>query len=91
MSAKVNFLAPVRQTGEAETEAMIVAPRPAVVEREKGNVVFVVRGDKVAETPVMIGVTIGDSVEIKQGVLAGVTVVLNPPAELKSGTRVVVE
>lgn len=91
MSAKVNFLAPVRQTGEAEAESMIVAPRAAVTGREKGNVVFVVRGDKVAETSVVTGVTIGDSVEIKQGVPAGVTVVLDPPAELKSGTRVVVE
>ena len=91
MSAKVNFLAPIRQEGEAEAEAMIVAPRAAVTERGKENVVFVVRGDIVAETPVMIGVNIGDSVEIKQGVSAGATVVLNPPAELKSGARIVVK
>ncbi|MBI5119159.1 efflux RND transporter periplasmic adaptor subunit [Candidatus Poribacteria bacterium] len=90
MSAKVNFLAPVRHEGEAEAEAMIVAPKAAVTEREKGSVVFVVRGDTVAETPVVTGGSIGDSVEIKGGVSAGEAVVLNPSSDLKSGAKIVI-
>jgi RND family efflux transporter MFP subunit len=91
MSAKVNFLAPIHQEGEAALEALTVAPKAAIVEREKGKAVFVVRENTVAETPVVTGVSVGDSVEIKSGVTAGEQVVLNPPPELKSGAKVVIE
>ncbi len=91
MSAKVNFLAPIQRGGETHAEAVTVTPKAAVIERGKGKALFVIRGDRVAETPVTMGMSVGDSVEITGGVSAGDKVVLNPPPELKSGAKVKIE
>ena len=53
-----------------------------------GTVVFVVRGEKVAEMPVETGAKMGDLVEIRSGPQAGEKVVLRPSAKLHDGTAV---
>jgi multidrug efflux pump subunit AcrA (membrane-fusion protein) len=45
-------------------------------------------GDRVAETPVVIGSRIGDMVEVKSGVKAGDKIALKPLEKLKDGTRI---
>jgi RND family efflux transporter MFP subunit len=69
MSAKVAFLE--RPVGPGEGKPHIALPPSAVVTRDGKSVVFVVRGDRVAQTPVVLGVRVGDLVEVVSGVKAG--------------------
>jgi multidrug efflux pump subunit AcrA (membrane-fusion protein) len=59
--------------------------------RKNGKVVFVVKEDKVAETPVTLGSPMGDMVEVLGGVNVGDRVVLNPPDGLKNGSKIKIE
>ncbi len=88
MSAKVAFLSrPV--TGE-EKRPRIAVHQSAVVNR-KSKAVFLVKGDSVVETPVTLGATIGDMVEVLQGVKVGDVVVLSPSDHLKNGSKIKTE
>jgi HlyD family secretion protein len=91
MAVKVTFLRP-------ETEESVQTPRPAglapnaAVRHENGNdVVFVVHGDTVERRAVKTGGPDGDRIEILAGLQPGDRVVLNPPATLKDGAKVVVK
>jgi RND family efflux transporter MFP subunit len=89
MSAKVAFLSrPV--TGE-EKKPRIALHQSAVVNRKNLKAVFLVKGNKVVETPVSLGGPIGDMVEVLQGVKVGDQVVLNPSDRLKNGSKIKTE
>jgi RND family efflux transporter MFP subunit len=89
MSAKVSFLSrPV--TGE-EKKPRIALHQSAVVNRKNLKAVFLVKGNKVVETPVTLGGQIGDMVEVLQGVKVGNQVVLNPSEGLKDGSKIRIE
>ncbi len=89
MSAKVAFLSrPV--TGE-EKKPRIALHQSAVVNRKNLKAVFLVKGNKVVETPVSLGGPIGDMVEVLQGVKVGDQVVLNPSDRLKDGSKIRIE
>jgi multidrug efflux pump subunit AcrA (membrane-fusion protein) len=89
MSAKVAFLSrPV--TGE-EKKPRIALNQSAVVNRKNLKAVFLVKGDRVVETPVSLGGPIGDMVEVLQGVKVGDQVVLNHSGRLKNGSKIRIE
>jgi len=89
MSAKVAFLSrPV--TGD-EKRPRIALSQAALVNRKNQKEVFVVKGDRVVETPVSLGSPMGDMVEVLGGVKVGERVVLNPPDRLKNGSKIKVE
>jgi hypothetical protein len=54
-------------------------------------VAFVFRGEFVERRAVSTAGVDGDRVEVRAGLQPGDRVVLNPPAELADGTRVVVQ
>ena len=86
MSAKVSFLS---QDVTPEQQKPLVAVHPdALVIRDAGSIVLVVRDGKLVEVPVMRGATIGDVVAITGSVKSGEKVVLKPAPDLKSGTLV---
>ena len=86
MSAKVSFLS---QDVTPEQQKPLVAVHPdALVTRDAGSIVLVVRDGKLVEVPVMRGATIGDVVAITGSVKSGEKVVLKPAPDLKSGTLV---
>jgi RND family efflux transporter MFP subunit len=89
MSAKVAFLA--RMAKPDEQKARTALHRTSLVDRKDKKVVFVVKEDRVVETPVNLGSPMGDMVEVLGGVKAGDRVVLNPPARLKSGSKIKIE
>jgi RND family efflux transporter MFP subunit len=74
------------------------APRPtvrvpadAVVEREGGDVAFVVAGEdgnRAERRALKLGRPLGDGREVLSGLSAGETVVLDPPAELQDGGKI---
>jgi len=89
MSAKVAFLS--RPVGKGERRPAVTVNPSAVVERKGRMVVFLVAGDRVKETPVVLGARIGDQVRIESGLKGGDRVVAGPAGNLRDGARIKVE
>jgi RND family efflux transporter MFP subunit len=85
MSAKVMFLA-----GDARLQAapLVIVPKKAIVARGAENAVWVVRGGAAHRVAVTTGRELQDGIEIRSGLHGGELVILEPPANLKSGSRV---
>ncbi len=88
MSAKVTFLSDNSNAAEAGSPPLLTAPTSAIVQRSGAPAVFIVRDGKATETPVQTGRVIGNRTEILQGISQGDQVVLNPGADLSTGTSV---
>ena len=86
MSAKAAFLS--KEVSDAERAARPAVNPAAIAIRNGRNVVFVVKGGKVAEVPIEVGAKIGDLVEILRGPQPGEKVVLRPPEKLHDGVLV---
>jgi RND family efflux transporter MFP subunit len=86
MSAKVAFLS--RPVKDEELKPKTTVSAGAVSVRDGNNVVFLVEGDKIVETPVTLGEKIGQVVEVTAGVEAGTRVVMNPSPKLKDGMKI---
>lgn len=85
MSAKVAFLS---KAVPADEKKAVTAVQPAAVtERDGKKVLFVIKDDKLQQTPITAGRKIGELLEV-HGVKAGDKVVLNPDAKLKDGIQV---
>ncbi len=86
MSAKVGFLSRA-VTPEEQMPKTAINPA-ALVSRNGKQTVFVVKGDRVVETPVTVGAKLGEMVEVLSGVKAGEKVAMNPPKNLKDGSKI---
>lgn len=89
MSAKVAFLSRLVKTEEEKPRTAL--NQTALVNRKDRKTAFLVKGDRVVETPVSLGRPMGDMVEILEGVKAGDRVVLNPSSKLRDGSRIKIE
>ncbi|HTR82724.1 MAG TPA: efflux RND transporter periplasmic adaptor subunit [Bacteroidota bacterium] len=90
MSAKVIFLTKELDKSQENSSPKISVPGSAVTTRDGNKVVFVLQGETVQEVPVVVGESIGNSVEIKQGLTVGQKVVLAPTDKLSSGSKITV-
>ncbi len=86
MSAKVAFLS--REVKEDEQRPRIALNPSAIADNNGKKSVFLIKGNKVAETPVTAGEKLGDMVEILSGVKPGDRVVLRPMDKMKDGMRI---
>jgi len=86
MSAKVAFLS--REVNRDEQEPRLAVPQKALKLRNGNTTAFLVRGSKVEEVRVSTGSKLGDFVEINDGLKAGEKVVINPPNNLRNGSRI---
>ncbi len=86
MSAKVAFLS--REVKPDEEKARTALTPSAILTRGGKSTVFIIRGNKVIESPVITGENIGDMVEILQGLKPGDTVVLEPIEKMKDGAKI---
>lgn len=86
MSARVAFLSKV--VGDDERKPLLAVNRSAVVSRDGRRAVFVVRGNRVEETPLRTGREFGEMVEVLEGVQQGDRIVLNPPRGLRDGAKI---
>ncbi len=84
MSGDVNIV------GRVVNEALLV-PTTAVVTEQDRSVVWVVQDGRVVKQPVEIGARDAERVHLRNGVSVGTLVVINPPANLKEGRRVIVK
>jgi len=88
MSAKVTFLNKAASSTMTTGAKKIVVSPAAIVARGEQKVAFVVRDGSVTETPVEIAGTLGSMLEVRSGLNEGNQVVLNPPENMKTGTKV---
>jgi HlyD family secretion protein len=86
MSAKVAFLE--RPVGPGEGKPRIAIAPSTVVTRDGKSVVFLLKGDRVLQTPVTLGARIGDLVEVASGVKAGERIATKPLEKLHDQSRV---
>jgi HlyD family secretion protein len=85
MSAKVAFQSIVTQAAAAP---MVLVPKKAIVTDGSANSVWVVRGDTIRQTPIVVGREFQDGVEVRQGLSGGETVIVVPAPTLKDGQEV---
>jgi RND family efflux transporter MFP subunit len=86
MSARVAFLS--RQIKDEEKMPHPALNPSAIQKGIRGAVVFLIKADKVVETPVKTGEQLGDMIEIISGVNPGDRVVLKPLEKIRDGVRV---
>jgi RND family efflux transporter MFP subunit len=91
MGANVSFLEQAAPAAQQAPPRGVRVPAAAIVERDGKDVAFAVADDgKRAELrEVETGRTLGDDRQVTSGLSAGDSVVLDPPAELQDGDRVV--
>lgn len=86
MSAKVAFLE--RPVTAAEQRPKTAVTPAAVRNKEGKRVVYLVKGDRLVETPVTLGDKIGDQVEVLAGIRPGDKVAVKPQEKLKDGAKI---
>jgi hypothetical protein len=87
MSAKITFLAPGTVISEASSRAVLTVPANAVAARNGRAVVFQMKDDRAVEVSVVTGETLGNQVEIKQGLKEGDKVVAKVDDRIKPGAK----
>jgi len=87
MGVRVSFLA-AKAKADAKPVPGTLLPPEAVVERDGAQVVFVVHENRAEQRAVKLGGDVGKFRLATEGVKAGETVVVSPPAELKQGSTV---
>jgi len=88
MSAKVTFMNKASSENISNGAKKIIVSPAAIMTRDDRKVVFVVRDNSVMETPVEIGEMVGNMLEVRTGLAEGNQVVLSPPENLQTGTKV---
>ncbi len=89
MGIKVAFLG--SETTAATSEPPVTIPNGAVRTDAGSRIVFVVSGgDRAERRAVRVGAAREDRVEVLSGLAPGERIVLDPPASLKDGARIVV-
>jgi len=98
MGVRVSFLeaAPAAAAAAAAPAAAAAAPKgvrvpaAAIIEREGKTVAFVVKDDQHVELrEVTAGTALNTDRQVSRGLSAGEVVVVDPPAELRDGSKVV--
>jgi RND family efflux transporter MFP subunit len=87
MSAKITFLAPGAAVTETSNRPVLTVPAGAVAARNGRAVVFQMQDDRAVEVPVVTGQTLGNQVEIKQGLKEGDKVVAKVDDRIKPGAK----
>ena len=86
MSAKVAFLE--RSVTLEEQKPKTALNSNAIMMNNNTRFVFLINENRVYKTPLTTGSQIGDLIEVLEGVKSGDKVVVNPPNNLRHGTRV---
>jgi len=87
MGVRVSFLEKAVPKQQQQKPG-VLAPSAAIVQRDGGDVAFVVDGERVQKHALQLGRTLGDDREVLSGLAAGDQVVLDPPEKLADGAKV---
>ena len=88
MGVRVSFLEKARPAQEDAPPPGVLVPGAAVVERDGAQVAFVVADGRATRREVRVGRTLGDDLEVTDGLAGGDTVVVGPPQALADGGKV---
>lgn len=88
MGVRVSFLA-AKPAAEVKPVPGVLVPPDAVVDRDGGPAVFVVQDNRAERRTVKLAGDVGKFRLATDGLKAGETVVVSPPAELKQGSTIV--
>jgi RND family efflux transporter MFP subunit len=91
MSAKVAFLAQDPATQAGGNKPVLTVPAAAVASRDGRHYVYRVENDRAVEVVVVIGRTLGEQVEIKQGLKEGEKVISKIDNRIRAGVKVAVQ
>jgi RND family efflux transporter MFP subunit len=89
MSAKVSFLPPELADQPDASKPVLAVPATAVAVREGRQVVYRIQEDRAVEVRVTVGRTMGDLVEIKDGIKEGERLVSDADDRIRDGVKVV--
>ncbi len=88
MGARVSFMAPAAAKGGEAPSVQVWVPKEAIRRAGAETVVYILRGDRVAEARVEVGPQVGGDVQILNGLGPGERVVLGESPQVKPGQRV---
>ena len=91
MNARVNFLADKAPSGDSKTVARVLVPKAAVVKKDDGAFVFVVKGNKVEQRTIRTGEESGDAYVVLDGLSGNESVAVTEVEKLRDGNRVKVQ
>jgi RND family efflux transporter MFP subunit len=89
MSARVAFLS--EPADPATDQPFLAVHSGAVVSRQGQKVAYLIQGERARAVPVEVGNPVNQLVMIKSGLKAGDRVVINPPEDLASGSRIQIQ
>src|SRR6266446_2540525 len=89
MSAKVTFMAVEGGPNSVRASApLVIVPKKAIVTDGAASAVWVVRDDAAYRVAITTGREFQDGIEVRSGLAGGELVIVEPPADLKAGSRV---
>jgi HlyD family secretion protein len=91
MNARVNFLSDKAPSSEGKTIARVLVPKAAVVKKDNGAFVFVVKGNKVEQRTIRTGEETGDAYVVLEGLSGNESVAVTEVEKLRDGNRVKVQ
>jgi len=91
MNARVNFLAEKPSGSETKAVARVLVPKPAVIKKDGGSFVFVVKSNRVEQRTVRLGDENGDAYVVLDGLSGAETVAVTGVEKLRDGDRVKVQ
>ena len=91
MNARVNFLSDKAPSGDGKTIARVLVPKAAVVKKDNGSFVFVVKGNSVEQRTIRTGEESGDALVVLDGLSGNESVAVTGIEKLRDGTRVKVQ
>lgn len=89
MGVRVSFLAETAKLDTKPVPGVLLSP-DTIVQRDGAKIVFVMEDGRARQRAVKLGADVGKFKLVTEGVKAGETVVVAPPAELKDGAAVVI-
>jgi multidrug efflux pump subunit AcrA (membrane-fusion protein) len=90
MSAKVSFLPRELADQPGASDPVLSVPSPAVAMRNGRRVVYHIKEDRAVEVPVTTGRTMGELIEIKDGIKEGDRVISKVDDQIQDGVKIVV-
>ncbi|HEY2962558.1 MAG TPA: efflux RND transporter periplasmic adaptor subunit [Pyrinomonadaceae bacterium] len=91
MNARVNFLSEKASVTDGKVVARVLVPKAAVVKKDNGSFVFVVKGNKVEQRTIRTGEESGDAYVVLDGLSGSETVAVSEVEKLRDGDRVKVQ
>jgi len=91
MNARVNFLAEKTTGNNISSSARVLVPKQAVLQKDGGSFVFVVKGNRVEQRTLRTGDEAGDAYYVLDGLSGNESVAVTGADKLRDGDRVKIQ